>query len=90
MLGDQTLDTRYWMLAATVRMNFIGLNANMNTDLATYYAHRAQEYELIYDKPERQADLDYVANYLKKTFTDQSVYEILTLVLVDSSGRTFL
>ena len=48
----------------------------MNTDLIKYYAHRAREYELIYDKPERQADLDYVANYLKKTFTDQSVYEV--------------
>lgn len=48
----------------------------MNIDLATYYAQRAQEYELVYDKPERQADLDYVANYLRKTFADQSVYEI--------------
>ena len=48
----------------------------MNTDLATYYAQRAWEYELVYDKPERQADLYYVANYLKKTFAEQSVYEI--------------
>ena len=48
----------------------------MNTDLIKYYAQRAQEYELVYDEPERQADLDYVANYLKKTFADQSVYEV--------------
>ena len=48
----------------------------MNTDLATYYAQRAWEYELVYDKPERQADLYYVAHYLKKTFAEQSVYEI--------------
>ena len=36
----------------------------MNTQLLHYYARRAQEYEQIYAKPERQADLDRVRRAL--------------------------
>ena len=48
----------------------------MNSDLITYYARRAQEYEQVYRKPERQAEIGQLANYVTPTFRDQSVLEI--------------
>ncbi len=32
---------------------------NVESSMARYYADRATEYERIYDKPERQDDLEY-------------------------------
>ena len=48
----------------------------MNSDLVTYYAQRAPEYERVYHKPERQTDISYLIAYLQQTFEEQSVGEI--------------
>ena len=48
----------------------------MNTDLKTYYAQRASEYENIYDKPERQSDIQKLKDFLKSEFRGKSVFEI--------------
>lgn len=48
----------------------------MSELLKTYYQKRANEYELVYDKPERQADLKQLHEYLKTTFANQTVREV--------------
>jgi len=48
----------------------------MKADLIDYYAKRAKEYELIYDKPERQADLLELKKVLKAVFSNEEVIEI--------------
>jgi ubiquinone/menaquinone biosynthesis C-methylase UbiE len=44
--------------------------------LARYYAQRAPEYERIYRKPERQADLRALREFVAQTFADRRVFEI--------------
>jgi demethylmenaquinone methyltransferase/2-methoxy-6-polyprenyl-1,4-benzoquinol methylase len=46
------------------------------TDLTRYYAQRAREYERIYDKPERQGDLEWLKNALPSMFAGRRVLEI--------------
>lgn len=41
-----------------------------------YYQKRAKEYELIYQKPERQKDLSLIKEYLEKQFIDKTIIEI--------------
>jgi hypothetical protein len=53
-------------------MTFSGV---MKNDLTEYYAQRAPEYEAIYRKPERQADLLAAATILQEIFNNQSVLE---------------
>ncbi|MFM2226564.1 MAG: hypothetical protein RJA07_2766 [Bacteroidota bacterium] len=48
----------------------------MNTDLVSYYKDRAEEYEKIYSKPERQEDLKTAATILQQIFADKQVLEI--------------
>lgn len=48
----------------------------MNTDLVSYYKDRAEEYEKIYSKPERQEDLKSAATILQEIFADKQVLEI--------------
>ena len=48
----------------------------MNTDLVAYYARRAEEYERVYHKPERQSDISYLTDYVSRAFQDQSIVEI--------------
>lgn len=48
----------------------------MNTDLVSYYKERAEEYEKIYSKPERQEDLKSAAIILQEIFADKQVLEI--------------
>ncbi|MCX6257148.1 MAG: methyltransferase domain-containing protein [Bacteroidia bacterium] len=48
----------------------------MNTDLITYYKERANEYENIYLKPERQDDLKSATLILQNIFTNRSIFEI--------------
>jgi ubiquinone/menaquinone biosynthesis C-methylase UbiE len=48
----------------------------MNSDLVAYYKDRAQEYEKIYLKPERQTDLKKAAILLQSIFEQKSVLEI--------------
>ena len=45
-------------------------------NLKTYYQKRATEYELVYQKPERQADLKALHQYLKKAFKNKKILEI--------------
>ena len=44
--------------------------------LARYYAQRAPEYESIYQKPERQADLRELREFVAQTFAGRRVLEI--------------
>lgn len=46
------------------------------TELAGYYAARAAEYERIYDKPERQADLARLRTMIPRYLADRDVLEI--------------
>jgi demethylmenaquinone methyltransferase/2-methoxy-6-polyprenyl-1,4-benzoquinol methylase len=46
------------------------------TDLVDYYAKRANEYERIYQKPERQKDLATLRKLFQQTFARHSVLEI--------------
>ncbi|MCC6460126.1 MAG: class I SAM-dependent methyltransferase [Saprospiraceae bacterium] len=48
----------------------------MQTDLVAYYAARAKEYEKIYDKPERQADLTLLSTQLQDLFRGRDLLEI--------------
>jgi demethylmenaquinone methyltransferase/2-methoxy-6-polyprenyl-1,4-benzoquinol methylase len=47
-----------------------------DTQLSGYYAARAAEYERIYDKPERQADLARLRRLIPDYFVDRSVLEV--------------
>ncbi|TMH46579.1 MAG: class I SAM-dependent methyltransferase [Betaproteobacteria bacterium] len=47
-----------------------------SAELVDYYRRRAREYEAIYAKPERQADLQYLRNYLPQRFAGHRVLEI--------------
>lgn len=48
----------------------------MKDNLIEYYNQRASEYELIYQKPERQKDLQKIKEQLKQVFSGRSVLEI--------------
>jgi demethylmenaquinone methyltransferase/2-methoxy-6-polyprenyl-1,4-benzoquinol methylase len=48
----------------------------MTTVLSEYYAARAREYERIYDKPERQADLARLKRLIPACFIERNVLEI--------------
>jgi len=44
--------------------------------MAAYYARRAAEYELVYAKPERQADIRQMEAWIAELFVDRRVLEI--------------
>ena len=48
----------------------------MNKDLVEYYKERAKEYEKIYEKPERQEELDRATKILQEIFFDKEVLEL--------------
>ena len=48
----------------------------MNTDLIKYYKDRANEYEKIYSKPERQTELNFFSNQLQEIFANKTVFEV--------------
>ena len=50
----------------------------MNTadPLVRYYAQRAREYERVYQKPERQAELQMLKVYIERTFAGLDVLEV--------------
>jgi SAM-dependent methyltransferase len=50
--------------------------ASNDAPLIDYYAKRANEYEKIYQKPERQNDLEMLRNLLRKTLAGKHVLEI--------------
>ena len=45
-------------------------------ELAEYYEHRASEYDSIYQKPERQADLTALKTQLRELFSGRKVLEV--------------
>src|SRR3954463_16491214 len=47
-----------------------------DNELSAYYAARAGEYERIYDKAERQADLARLRDLIPRYFADRNVIEI--------------
>lgn len=48
----------------------------VNTDMAAYYAQRANDYELVYDKPERQADLAILKRSVRDVLAGHDVLEV--------------
>src|SRR6185437_13796275 len=48
----------------------------MNTDIVAYYRKRANEYEKIYQKPERQEELAEITELLQNGFANKTVFEI--------------
>src|SRR6185295_2759445 len=49
----------------------------MNEDpLVRYYAQRASEFERVYEKPERQSELQKLRDYIEQTFVGMDVLEI--------------
>src|SRR5262245_51295140 len=53
-----------------------GGRMSIETSMAAYYAQRALEYERIYHKPERQADLQELHNLVERTFAGAAVLEV--------------
>jgi|ERR1700677_4638263 hypothetical protein len=49
---------------------------SIESTMIDYYAKRAQEYERIYQKPERQADLRQLRGFVERTFADADVFEL--------------
>jgi SAM-dependent methyltransferase len=48
----------------------------MNTNLEEYYDQRASHYDDIYRKPERQSDLNHLAEQLQELLVDKTVLEV--------------
>ena len=44
--------------------------------MVSYYAERASEYERIYQKPERQADLKRLRSFVERAFAGADVFEV--------------
>ena len=67
----------------------------IKTSMVSYYAERAKEYERIYAKPERQADLMELRGFIERTFAGADVLEVAcgtgywTEVLARSASSVF-
>jgi len=48
----------------------------IDPNLVRYYAQRAKEYEKIYEKPERQADLGRIKDWLQSELAQKTIIEI--------------
>ncbi len=59
-----------------LRLSLKKKEENMNENMISYYAKRANEYEKIYQKPERKQDIKNAINFLKKEFVNKKVLEI--------------
>ena len=46
------------------------------TNMKEYYARRAPEYERIYARPERQADLNELCAVIERTFSGRTVLDV--------------
>jgi demethylmenaquinone methyltransferase/2-methoxy-6-polyprenyl-1,4-benzoquinol methylase len=49
---------------------------SIEASMVGYYAERASEYERIYHKPERQADLQRLRSFVESTFAGADVFEV--------------
>jgi demethylmenaquinone methyltransferase/2-methoxy-6-polyprenyl-1,4-benzoquinol methylase len=63
-------------LASVGRIHTFRSRMTLDTDMINYYAQRANEYEQIYLKPERQADLALLRESVPREFIDRDVLEI--------------
>jgi demethylmenaquinone methyltransferase/2-methoxy-6-polyprenyl-1,4-benzoquinol methylase len=54
----------------------IHIRMSIQTSMVGYYAERASEYERIYQKPERQADLQVLRGFVENTFAGANVFEV--------------
>jgi len=52
------------------------MHMSIETSLVSYYANRAQEYERIYHKPERQDDLRQIRRCVQNEFFGADVFEV--------------
>src|SRR5688500_18132253 len=48
----------------------------MSAELEDYYAARASEYDRVYRKPERQADLRTIERWIREVFAGKTLLEI--------------
>ena len=64
------------MHAGTRAARTPGRTPGIESAMASYYAQRAEEYELIFQKPERQNDLRALRNFVMETFAGRHVLEI--------------
>jgi SAM-dependent methyltransferase len=64
------------MHASTRGPRMPGNTGSIESAMASYYAQRAEEYELIFRKPERQNDLHALRNFVVETFAGRHVREI--------------
>lgn len=64
------------MHAGTRAPRMTGSPGSIESAMAAYYALRAEEYELIFRKPERQNDLHALRNFVVETFAGRHVLEI--------------
>jgi ubiquinone/menaquinone biosynthesis C-methylase UbiE len=68
---------------------------SIETSMVSYYADRAQEYERIYHKPERQADLSQLRSFVESEFSGADVFEVAcgtgywTEILARSAASVF-
>jgi demethylmenaquinone methyltransferase/2-methoxy-6-polyprenyl-1,4-benzoquinol methylase len=68
---------------------------SIEASMVGYYAERAREYERIYRKPERQADLQKLRRFVERTFTGADVFEVAcgtgywTEILAHSAASVF-
>jgi ubiquinone/menaquinone biosynthesis C-methylase UbiE len=49
---------------------------SIETSMVSYYAGRANEYERVYHKPERQDDLRWLRDHIGRTFAGTHVFEV--------------
>ena len=49
---------------------------SIEKSMVSYYADRAREYERVYQKPERQADLQKLRHYVQREFAGTEVFEV--------------
>ena len=64
------------MRAGTRAPRIPGSTAGVESAMAAYYAQRAEEYDLIFRKPERQNDLRALRTFVAETFAGRNVLEI--------------
>ena len=52
------------------------MTLSINTDLIQYYAKRANDYDTLYTRAERQTDLQHIGALLRTTLTNKKVLEV--------------
>jgi SAM-dependent methyltransferase len=81
MVAEGTAETRLFnppLILLTGRKAWQSYTSSMSveTAMAKYYAQRAHQYERVYHKPERQADLRTLRDLVAGTFSGRNVLEV--------------